>query len=374
MGAKRQDQGHGGKALRVGGLTGGHARARAITLVACAGATMIGCGDVKSLGAQELSREAQELKVPALFSSRDDVKRVRSSVVFDTLWVFGGPSDTLLAHPRVLRHDRALGVVFFDIRNQAAYRIGAGGNLLWSWGTRGEGPGELKRVRAMDVAPDGSVVLVDAGNQRVVRLSSDGRLLEEKPMPVSSPTIEVVAALPGGRLAVSGHNPFLALWDADDVVAAELPDDLGEPSPVQHYGIAARWGDQGWVYGFRYGNGWMPFQGAELLGVFPYVEHAEFPVLRQVRQGNSFSSYLTAQPPRTANSLSVVGDTLHVLFGGTGRVLDKFNVRSGAYLETDFLPHLANEAVVGGDRLFTIDRWDMFPRIVALARRSAAVP
>lgn len=35
----------------------------------------------------------------ALFSSADDVERVRSSVEFDTLGVFGGPSDTSLALP-----------------------------------------------------------------------------------------------------------------------------------------------------------------------------------------------------------------------------------------------------------------------------------
>ena len=70
----------------------------------------------------------------------------------------------------------------------------------------------------------------------------------------------------------------------------------------------------------------------------------------------------------------MVEDTLFVLFGGEsqlrGRLLDKFDVRSGAYLETDILPHYANEAVVSGSRVFTIEGWDMFPRIVALARRA----
>lgn len=70
-------------------------------------------------------------------------------------------------------------MVFFDVLNQAAYRIGSDGELLWSWGAKGEGPGELANVQALDVAPDGSVVLVDSGNLRVVRLSADGCLLGE---------------------------------------------------------------------------------------------------------------------------------------------------------------------------------------------------
>lgn len=72
----------------------------------------------------------------------------------------------------------------------------------------------------------------------------------------------------------------------------------------------------------------------------------------------------------------MVGDTLFVLFGGekvAGWALDKFDLRSGAYLETEVLPHFANMAVVGEDRVFTIEAWDVCPRIVALARRAGAV-
>ena len=318
------------------------------------------------------SESESVITAPSLFASSDDVERVRSSVVFDTLWVFGGPSDTLLAQPSDLRHDGGGGVVFED--NSSVYRVRADGDLLWSWGSPGERPGELSNVRALDVSPDGSVVLVDSGNQRVVRLSADGLLLEEVPMPGPHIVVMSVAALPGGRMAISGFDPPLALWDEDDEVAAELPSGLGESSPVQHTGHAVRWGDGGWVFGFGYGNGWMRFRGAELQGVFPYVEHVEFPVLRQVRRGDQVSVHLTGRPTDTGLTLSVVGDTLHVLFGGgveslARGVLDRFDLPSGSYLASDVLPHYADEAVVGGDRVFTVDRWSMFPSIVALARR-----
>ena len=42
------------------------------------------------------------LEAPSLFSPADEVERVWSSVEFDTLWVFGSPSDTLLSE--VLPH------------------------------------------------------------------------------------------------------------------------------------------------------------------------------------------------------------------------------------------------------------------------------
>lgn len=85
------------------------------------------------------------------------------------------------------------------------------------------------------------------------------------------------------------------------------------------------------MYGFSVGNGWMTFREDELPGVFPYVEHSDFP---KVRQGHGTSTRITKRPVDTGLSLSVVGDTLFVLFGGEsrlrGRLLDKFDLRSGA--------------------------------------------
>lgn len=312
-----------------------------------------------------------------MFSSSDDVGRVRSSVEFDTLWVFGGPSDTLLAAPRLPRPDGAQGLVFFDVRNQAAYRLGGDGELLWSWGRKGEGPGELRSARALDVAADGSVVIVDSGNRRVVRLSTDGQLLEEVRAPARSSYVSSVAALQVGRLAVAGQvgGSLLGLWDGDDVVAVESPTRLGEVYAMTQQGTVVRWGDNGWVFGFLYGNGWATFRGAQPLGVFPYVEHFDFPKARQVRRGPRSRTQMIRRPTETGRSLSVVGDTLFVLFGGekvAGWALDKFNLRNGAYLETEILPHAANMAVVGEDRVFTIKASDVYPRIVALARRGPA--
>ena len=183
-------------------------------------------------------------------------------------------------------------------------------------------------------------------------------------MPGQVTTAASVAALSGRRLAVAGRaadSGFLvASLDGDNVVEAELPAGLGEPTLLQHQGKAVGWGDKGW----------MTFGEDELLGVFPYVEHSDFSKVRQVR---GTSTRITKRPVDAGLSLSVVGDTLFVLFGGEsqlrGRLLDKFDLRSGAYLETDVLPHYANEAVVDGDRAFAIKAWEMFPKIVALGRR-----
>ena len=169
---------------------------------------------------------------------------------------------------------------------------------------------------------DGSVVLVDSGNRRVVRLSADGALLEEAPMPGrNNAMVMSVAALRGRRMAVAGPTVTsarlaMALWDGDDVVAASLPARLGELHFMPHQGTLVRWSDDDWVFGFFNGNGWATFREAKLLGIFPYVEHSEFPRTGYARQGKRVRTWVAAKPVESGRSLSVVGDTLFVLFGG----------------------------------------------------------
>lgn len=315
-----------------------------------------------------------ELQVaPSLFSEADNVQRVRSDVVFDTLWVLGGPEDTVLAMPMLPRHDGALGVVFFDLQNKKVYRVGADGELLWSWGRAGEGPGEITNVRALDVRTDGSVVLVDSGNRRVVTLSSDGEHVDEVPLEQVG-FVHSVAALSSGRLALHASRPLVSTWSTEGAVDAELPAALGETRTIQHQGRVARWRGGQWVFGFGFGNGWLVFDGDgnKPSGVYPYVEHTTFPDVISVRQGLRTYSRHPTRPVSSGRSLSVLGDTLFVLFGGTrgaGWVLDRYDVRTGRYLASDALPHYTNRAVVGPGRLFTVYSAGMFPSVVALSRR-----
>ncbi len=53
----------------------------------------------------------------------------------------------------------------------------ANGNHLFDIGTRGTGDGEFNLPRGIDVAPDGTVYVVDAGNFRVQAFSRDGEFL-----------------------------------------------------------------------------------------------------------------------------------------------------------------------------------------------------
>ena len=338
------------------------ARARGTAVVVVFGVGGWACGDSVTKG-------------EALFSASDNVERVESSVVFDTLWAVGGPEDTILALPSLPRPDGAGGLVFFDLTNVKAYRIGADGDLLWSWGEKGEGPGEIMNVRALDVRSDGSVVLVDSGNQRLVTLDAKGRLVGEAPFRAgNSGAVQSLVALPDGRLVLHATRRVWGLWDSGGFVDVEVPANLGEPQILHHYGRGARWAGGRWVFGFGFGNGWMVFEGTRLLKVRPYVLHTDFPEVRFMRQGFTRHLQHTSRPVESGLSVSVRGDTLFVLFGGPerelwGRRLDRYDLRTGNYIATEVLPHWATRGVVGqSGRLFTVNSSALFPSIVALER------
>lgn len=316
----------------------------------------------------------------ALFTARDDVDRVVSSAVFDTLWAIGGPSDTLLASPTLPRAFGDGGLVFLDHFNQSVYRIGPDGRVLWSWGRKGEGPGELQDVQGVNVDHAGNVILVDAKRLIRITLSPNGNLIGEEPVPRQLGLARSVATLGDGRMAVQSSRVPWGVWGQESFQIQSvtgLPAGWSEMPSLQNQGRMAAWREDGWVFGFAFGNGWMVFKGAGMIGVHPYVEHHDFPGLVTERRGLSTISRMTERPPSSGRSVSVRADTLYVLFGGTrdrpGYMLDAYDLTNGHYLFTHMLPHYANRAVVDqAGRTFTINNSTLFPFIVALATRLPA--
>lgn len=311
----------------------------------------------------------------ALFSASNDVDRVVSSVNFDTLWMVGGPSDTLLAAPTLPRAFGDGGLVFLDLFDQRVHRVGPDGRILWSWGRKGEGPGELQNVQGVELDQAGNVLLVDAGRLVRITLSPDGAFIGEEAVLRRQGFIRSVALLRDGKMAVQSSRMPWGLWDQDSIQpVSDLPAGWSEMPSLQNQGRMAAWREDGWVFGFAYGNGWMVFRGANVIGVHPYVEHHDFPEVVTERRGFSRISRMTERPPSSGRSVSVRADTLYVLFGGTssrrGYMLDVYDLTTGRYLVTHMLPHYANRAVVDqAGRVFTMDNSSVFPAIVGLAPR-----
>ncbi len=262
---------------------------------------------------------------------------VTRRLTFDTLWVHGGPSDTIM-----LNADRVAAfpdgdAAVLDLLGRRVHRVGAEG-VVWSWGTRGDGPGEIDHVRDLDVNVQGEVVLADSGNGRLQWLSGDGQWLREAGLPDGTINVDAIASLEGGDYILSSLMHASALTALESAptgpaanrwvrVSAEgevdglvpLPwDGFRSMSFFQTVGSIAgarspsSSGGRWWVFGFGLGNGFFVFNDS-VSAPYPYVRHSDFP---EVETGGltggrtGFRVGYRDRPGRVARDVAMRSDTV----------------------------------------------------------------
>ena len=288
---------------------------------------------------------------------------------WDTLWTFGGPGDTVLASAAAIVPDDVGGLYIADPLSFRVHYLDSRGRLQWSWGREGGGPGEVRVVRAIALDGDSGLVLADPGNRRVVKIGRNGALVEEVPLRVDAGFVFDVAVLESGTyvMLTSGSSPWVLVdrsgTQIDDV---EPPEAFGDLTVLQRAGSIVHWKEDLWAFGFQTGNGWFTFGRDVPRLASPYVEHTDL-----------VSANATRIPSGTIPSgvsLSVKGDTLAVLFLGktraASRVIDRYEMESGTYLNSLILPMRAKQAVVGPQRQIFVVTYDLFPTVVALVPRA----
>ncbi|MDE2753365.1 MAG: hypothetical protein OXI83_12375, partial [Gemmatimonadota bacterium] len=261
---------------------------------------------------------------------------------------------------------------------QRVVRLSPAGDLDWRWGRKGEGPGELGNVRAFDVTPDGGLVLADSGNCRLVFLSPEGVLKREDTIICNDfSLVEGVAALSSGDVVLDTNrpaDPWILVSAGVRMDSVTVPwSDLTTMHFLQRYGNIAASENDTWVFAFEAGNGWFTFEVDTPLGMFPFVEHTEFPEIIVSRSENSTMWRMATQPAYSAYDMDVWRDTMYVLPGGHTshrfRVLDMYDVRSGQYVHSQTLPDVTDSFAVTGDRVFVLDNRELYPRITSLRRK-----
>lgn len=288
---------------------------------------------------------------------------------WDTLWAFGGPGDTLLASATTLVPDDRGGLFFTDARSFKVHHLDSNGRLLWSWGREGGGPGEVRVAMAMALERDAGVVLVDPGNRRIVRIDRDGRLVGEVPLRIDAGWVFDVVVLSSGTyvMQTSGSDPWVLVDSTGmQIGVADAPQGLADFTVPQRAGSIVKWKDEQWAFGFETANGWFTFDREVSALGSPYVEHTD------VLPANA-----TQPPPGTVPSgysLSVRGDTLAVLFMGRtrarSRLIDRYDMHSGSYLDSLILPMPAKAASVGPQGQVFVVTYDEFPTVMAPASRT----
>ena len=314
-----------------------------------------------------------------LWSEEDVVaERTFLPAVMDSLWSIGGTAaDTLLLDPSWLSAGPE-GVTLWDRGRDAVIRISAEGELLWTFGREGGGPGEFRTVRGIVQLPGGGAAVVDNVNERLTVIDRDGRLVGETNLSGLAP--ESVASLRDGGLVVLTRldEPAFLVSEENGVAV----DSMGFPSqPYRDLSPMARQGrvigaGAGWVFGFTVGNGWWRMGGGRDAEGFPYAEHADFPgietiVSEAVVDGRTVTTRTTRATERvsTAMGFGARGDTLFVHYYGEsnvrGYLLDLFSLADGSYLGSVLLPAWARSLAIGPDAIYTLAA-DPFPVLTAL--------
>jgi DNA-binding beta-propeller fold protein YncE len=86
-----------------------------------------------------------------------------------------GPAVAALRRPEGIVLDRDGNLWVADYGNDRVVKLSPDGRLLLSWGSHGSGPGEFVGPKGVAVDPStGRLYVADTGNARVLRLGPDG--------------------------------------------------------------------------------------------------------------------------------------------------------------------------------------------------------
>ena len=302
-------------------------------------------------------------------------------VGYDTAWSFGGLGDTLLAAPQGLDVASDGGLYVLDLRAKRVLRL-SGGRLAWSWGSSGQGPGEIGDVQAMTVDVDTDApFLMDSGNRRLVWLSSDGTLLREQPFPHSLWSIKDVVALADGSgylasiYSREGIDLIRLSSDGQDrtILTPDWPGFRDMESLQLDMLVFAGSGASGGL-AFRTGNGFFVLAN-DVARAHPYVERVDFPevVIQERTLGPTWTKRIrfVERPAESAYDVDTKGDTLFVLTSDSDRrgLLDLYSMATGRYVESRLLPGRFRSFSLAGDTIYVVDQSDVVPRILALVAR-----
>lgn len=160
-----------------------------------------------------------------------------------------GPAELMFGNISRLAEDPTGGIYVFDRQVPEIRRFDSAGTFLYTVGRSGDGPGEYDALSlGMVVDPTGVLYVHDWGNQRLVRFSKDGQVLDPWRVESSFLTTRRGTWLysdgPGQVLLTTevGENPaLLVLQDgatADTLIVPRLPgvpQQRGGPYRIQLY-------------------------------------------------------------------------------------------------------------------------------------------
>ncbi|MDZ7778463.1 MAG: hypothetical protein U5R14_00815 [Gemmatimonadota bacterium] len=307
----------------------------------------------------------------------DRPERKIVDVTWDTLaHVRSGVNDSLLFSASGVAADEE-GFWVGDLYGDRVARFDWEGRLLRYVGDSGRGPGEIGRVHEIDVDGEGVLWILDPENTRITGFDQSGALVDEVPFrgldaspgsfAVSRDGRTFMSMLPSDRL-----EPILIHRDGRIERGTQIPvPDANGAFGLALQGRVARH-DHGWLFAFTSGDGIFRMRGLETVGPrLRYPEAIPFPgITRSVQRDGRRTSTTTRLAERNpaAAAISTRGSELLVVFHGespnAGRLLDRYDLERGRYLDTVLLP-VSGYVAAWDDRL-VVARTNPRPELLVL--------
>jgi len=281
------------------------------------------------------------------------------STFITPLHVRGGPSGIWISDggiPRVALLDTA-------------------GHLQWLRGRRGEGPGEFRSIRDIEVFGDSELAVLDPRNGRISVLNIRGEFVSETPL-TETGHAEQLAPLSGRRYGLMTMRPDSpVVWvDSMGVIAKRKPVPWTRfaelhPLATQNHTAGDRTGRR-WVVTLAIGDRfWLGDGETAEIQEGLYIESVEVPNIPVPTGPAPVSLPLT---PFAGTAAAIVGDSLFVLFGGTTelrqRLIDVYLLDSREYVKTYVLPVAATSFDVFGG-IFSLILYGDNPHFLLLRYR-----
>lgn len=153
-------------------------------------------------------------------------------------------ADFPLGLPRDAEGDKAGRIHVSDYLSATVAVLDAGGEVVSTWGVRGDGPGAFREITSMSAGPDGSIVVYDRGLSRISWVDPrTGEVVDALRFPQVELAIELRPTSMGRWVAWHRSPVWVEVVDTAPVDHLRLLDGTGEvlvrhllefPSPVVH--------------------------------------------------------------------------------------------------------------------------------------------
>jgi hypothetical protein len=245
--------------------------------------------------------------------------------------------DTLLLNPRLLAANEA-GLYAFDYFDNRLKAFSRSGELRWTFGRTGGGPGEFGNALSISTSADGAVWVVDDENGRITKISAEGEFLDDIPFPPGRLVNSVVPLHDRSIATLVGTREFWVELESDSgppAVGNYPLEEFHSASPVALQALTAVAPDRRrWASIFPVGDLLLVYSGTELVCAGRLVE------------GEALPKTLAGPPTFWGVGIAMSDSSVFVLARGRTahalRMVDEYHAEQCTYRRTIQLPFTVN--------------------------------